>query len=165
MYRHLLRLDSIISKHAKTDKKKYKTKKIKLLNKIKNLQQELRNKTSRFLCDNFNNIIAPKLTKNNDIIKLNNKGKKRQINSKTVRKMVVLGHSKFIELLKIKASEYTNVNIIDATEEYTSQVCLKCKSKTKTSDEIYKCKKCHFSCDRDTLGSINIFLKHLGLMQ
>jgi transposase len=162
MHQHLLRLDSIVSKETKTSKKKYKFQKIKLLNKIKNLQMELRNKTSRFLCDNFNNIIAPKLTKENDIIR--RKDKKRKINSKTVRKMVVLGHSKFIELLKIKACEYTNVNIIDATEEYTSQVCLKCKSKTKTSEESYKCKKCSFVCDRDTLGSINILLKTWGLM-
>lgn len=155
---HLLRLDSIISKETKTGKKKYKIEKIKLLNKIKNLQIELRNKTSRFLCENFNNIVAPKLTKDNDIVR------NTDIKSKTVRKMVVLAHSKFIELLKTKACEYTNVNIIPATEEYTSQVCLKCKSKTKTSREIYKCKKCSFVCDRDILGSINILLKHWGLM-
>jgi putative transposase len=157
---HLEKLDQIISKETKGPLKKYKIKKIKLLNKIKNLQQELRNKTSRFLCENYNCIVAPKLTKENDIIKKEN----RKINSKTVRKMVVLAHSKFIELLKTKACEYTNVKVFDATEEYTSQVCLRCKHKTKTSEEIYKCKKCSFVCDRDTLGSINILLKHWGLM-
>ena len=160
MTTHLQKLDRVISKETKNPLKKYKIKKIKLLNKIKNLQQELRNKTSRFLCENYNCIVAPKLTKENDIIRKRN----RKINSKTVRKMVVLAHSKFIELLKTKACEYTNVKVFDATEEYTSQVCLRCKHKTKTSEEIYKCKNCSFSCDRDTLGSINILLKHWGLM-
>jgi putative transposase len=160
MHQHLIHLDRVISKNSKNEKKKYKIQKIKLLNKIQNLQKELRNKTSRFLCDNFNNILVPKLTKNNDII---NK-KKRKINSKTVRKMVVLGHSKFVELLKTKADEYENVNVSVITEEFTSQTCLKCKKRTKMSGEIYKCKSCHFTCDRDTLGSINILLKNWDLM-
>lgn len=159
IYNHLTKLDKVISEDSKRPSKKYKIKKIKILNKIKNLQEELRNKTSRFLCENYNCIVAPKLTKENDII-----SKKRKINTKTVRKMVVLGHSKFIELLKTKACEYTNVTVLESTEEYTSQVCLKCKTKTKTSEEIYKCKKCLFLCDRDTLGSINILLKYWGLM-
>jgi transposase len=163
LYNHLLHLDNVISRLNKKDtkkKNKFKILKIKILNKIKNLQKELHNKTSRFLCDNFNNILTPKLTKNNDIIK----NKKRTIHTKTVRNMVVLGHSKFIELLKIKTAEYENVYVDIVTEEYTSQTCLRCSKRTKMSGEIYKCNNCKFKCDRDIVGSINILLKNWGLM-
>lgn len=157
----LLSLDSVVSRQSKnSSSKKLSLQKIKLLNKIKNLQQELHRKTSRFLCENYNNILIPKLTKCNDIIS----SKKRKINSKSVRSMVVLGHCKFVELLKTKASEYTNVNVEVVTEEFTSQTCLRCKERTKTSKETFACKKCSFSCDRDVLGSINILLKNWGLL-
>lgn len=163
MYSHLIHLDNVISKTNKKDtmkKNKFNKLKIKILNKIKNLQKELHNKTSRFLCNNFNNILIPKLTKNNDIIK----SKKRKIHTKTVRNMVVLGHSKFIELLKTKAAEYKNVYVDIVTEEYTSQTCLRCSKRTKMSGEIYRCNHCKFRCDRDIIGSINILLKNWGLM-
>ena len=159
MYQHLLHLDSTISKFSKNSKVKYKKLKLKILRKIQNLQKELRDKVSRSLCNSFHCIVAPKLTKENDII-----SRKRKLHTKTVRNMTVLGHSKFIETLKTKASEYKDVVIIDTTEEYTSQTCLKCQCRTKTSKEIYKCSKCSFTCDRDTLGSINILLKSWGFM-
>lgn len=161
IYNLLLTLDSVIARQSKKpSSKKLSLQKIILLNKIKNLQQELHRKTSRFLCENYNNILIPKLTKCNDIIN----SKKRKLVSKTVRSMVVLGHCKFVELLKTKANEYTNVNVVVVTEEYTSQTCLRCKERTKTSKENFTCKNCSFSCDRDVLGSINILLKNWGLM-
>lgn len=46
---------------------------------------------------------------------------------KTVRKMVVLAHCKFVELLKTKANEYDNVSVTVIAEEFTSQTCLNCK--------------------------------------
>jgi transposase len=46
------------------------------------------------------------------------------------------------------------------TEEYTSQKCLNCKKLTKTKDELFKCKSCNFTIDRDVLGSTNILLKN-----
>ena len=130
--------------------------KIKLLIKIKNLQQELHRKTALFLCENYNNILIPKLTKENDII-----SKKKNLNSVSVRKMVVLAHSRFVELLKTKANEYKNVSVTVVTEEFTSQTCLNCKKRTKTSKELFVCGYCNLHCDRDILGSVNIFLKYL----
>lgn len=159
IYDKLLCLDNLIKKQSKVKTKKLSIEKIKLLNKIKNLQQELHRKTSKFLCENYNNILLPKLTKDNDII-----SKKRNLHSKTVRSMVVLGHSKFVELLKTKANEYSNVNVTIVTEEFTSQTCLNCKTRTKTSKEYFTCKNCNLNCDRDVLGSINILLKNWGLM-
>lgn len=143
------------------DKVKCKKTADKIRRKIKNLQTELHNKTTRFLCNNYNKIIIPKLSKNNDII---NK-KTRKINKKSVRQMVVLGHSMFVEKLKTKAEEYTDVQVDIVTEEYTSQICSECCRCTKTSEEIYKCKYCNFTIDRDILGSRNIYLKYYNLLK
>ncbi len=154
LYCLLLNLDEAISQ-------KNKHLEMKLRIRISNLQKELHNKVSRFLCENYHNIIIPKLTKENDII---NK-KTRKIKTKTVRQMVVLGHCKFIEKLKTKASEYTDVQVKIVSEEYTSQTCLKCHKLTKTSNELYKCKHCLFEIDRDFLGSRNILLKDWNLLK
>lgn len=78
--------------------------------------------------------------------------------------MVLLGHCKFVEMLKTKAEEYTNVNVNIVTEEYTSQTCLRCKKRTKTSSETYICNHCKYTSDRDLLGSCNILLKKWDLM-
>lgn len=154
LYRHLIRLDRLLSKP--NNKNKLRIKKLRL--RIVNLQSELHYKTTNFLCENYKNIYIPKLTKENDIIKKDN----RKINTKTVRNMVVLGHCKFVERLKTKAETFRNVKIHVITEEYTSQICLCCKKLTKTSDEIYICnnRKCNFTIDRDILGSTNILLKN-----
>lgn len=152
LYVNLLRLDKLLSK--KNSKNILKIKKLRL--RIQYLQDELHYKSINFLCTNYKNIYIPKLTKENDIIKCSN----RIISSKTVRNMVVLGHCKFIERLKTKAKEFTNVKIHIITEEYTSQRCLACNTFTKTNAEMFICKSCNFTIDRDILGSTNILLKN-----
>lgn len=161
MYNHLIHIDKLCSKIDKSHLKKsiLKKRKLKLLQKVQNLQKEMRDKVSRYLCNSFHCIAAPKLTKGNDIV-----GPRRRINTKTVRNMTVLGHSKFIEMLKTKANEYEDVTVFDTTEEYTSQTCLRCCNRTRTSREIYTCNSCNYQCDRDAVGSINIFLKFLGFL-
>ena len=153
IYKLLLMIDKAISN-------KNKKLEIKLRIRVKNLQKELHDKTSRFLCENYRNIYIPKLTEENDII---NK-KSRNLKTKTVRNMVLLAHCAFVEKLKTKALEYTNVKVQIVTEEYTSQTCLKCHTRTKTSNEIFKCNNCSFKIDRDILGSRNILLKTWNLM-
>lgn len=144
---YLYKLDKLMSENGPGKEK------IKILNKVQDLQSELHRKVSRFLCNNFNVINIPRLTKNNDIIKNTN------LRSKTVRQMVILGHSKFLELLKTKAEEYENVQVTEVSEEYTSQECLRCHKRTKTKNEIYKCSFCKYEIDRDIMGSINIYEK------
>jgi putative transposase len=154
LYQHLLRLDKMLSK--RNNKNELKIKKLRM--RISDLQSELHFKTSNFLCNNFREIYVPKLTKENDIIRKMN----RKIQTKTVRNMVVLGHCKFIERLKTKAEEFTNVNINVISEEFTSQKCLECGklTKMKKGEEMYKCNFCGLSIDRDILGSTNILLKN-----
>ena len=72
----------------------------------------------------------------------------------------MLGHGKFIETLKTKADLYTNVQVNIITEEYTSQTCIKCKKRTKTTSELFKCNYCNYKLDRDLIGSTNILLKN-----
>jgi len=156
LYTKLLTLDKLLSK---PNKNKLKIKKLRL--RIKRYQNELHNKTIAFLCDNYNEINIPKLTKNNDIIKK----KSRKINTKTVRNMTILGHAMFIKKLKAKAELYTNVKVNIVTEEYTSQRCFRCDKLTKTTNEIYKCSSCGYKVDRDVLGSTNILLKEIKKMR
>lgn len=157
MYDYLLYLDYLTSKkcNIKNIKKTLLIKKLRI--KINNLQKELHYKVANYMCNNYENIYISKLTKNNDIIKKKN----RCINKSIVRNMAVLGHCKFIERLKTKAEEFTKtkINIID--EHYTSQECLRCRRKTKTKKELYKCNYCNYMIDRDILGSVNILLKNL----
>lgn len=151
LYNNLIRLDKLLSN--KNSKNKLKILKLRL--RIQNLQSELHYKSVNYLCENYKNIYIPKLTKENDIIK-----KERKINTKTVRNMVILGHCKFVERLKTKAETFKDVKVHVITEEYTSQKCFHCKKCTKTTLEIYKCKSCNFTIDRDMLGSTNILLKN-----
>ena len=150
LYSCLLSLDKMISNHVPSKKI------LKLRKKIQNLQSEMHFKTVNFLTDRYQNIYAPKLTKCNDIISK----EYRKIRTKTVRNMVVLAHCKFIERLKTKAEEFTNVTVKVITEEFTSQKCLNCRENTKTSSEVYVCNNCNFTIDRDILGSSNILVKN-----
>ena len=156
IYDKLLYVDYLTSKRCQMKTEKKKVLLNKLRSRILNLQKELHYKISNFLCKNYENIYIPKLTKGNDIIKKNG----RKINKSTVRKMVLLGHCKFIDRLKAKAEEFTKTKINIITEEYTSQQCLNCRHLTKTTNEIYVCKYCHEKIDRDVLGSVNILLKN-----
>lgn len=149
IYKELLKLDKAVSN------KKHPQTLLKLRARIKYLQEEIHNKLALFLCSRYQNIYIPKLTKNNDIV-----SKNTRMRTKTVRQMLVFGHCKFVEKLKTKAKEFTNVTVHEVTEEYTSQACLKCCRRTKTLNEQFVCAFCNLSIDRDLLGSTNILLKH-----
>jgi len=152
LYKNLITLDNLLSN--KNSKNGLKIKKLRL--RIENLQKELHNKTANFLCNSYQNMYIPKLTRNNDIIRK----VRRKLRTKTVRQMVVLGHCKFVERLKTKAEEFTNVKVHIISEEYTSQKCLRCNGLTKTAKEIFNCDFCNLKVDRDILGSTNILLKN-----
>ena len=152
LYKNLITLDNLLSN--KNSKNGLKIKKLRL--RIENLQKELHCKSINFLCNSYQNIYIPKLTRNNDIIRK----VRRKLRTKTVRRMVVLGHCKFVERLKTKAEEFTNVKVHIISEEYTSQKCLRCNGLTKTAKEIFNCDFCNLKVDRDILGSTNILLKN-----
>jgi transposase len=48
------------------------------------------------------------------------------------------------------SKKYNNTNVYVISEEFTSQICLNCKKRTKMCSELFECKFCNFSIDRDT---------------
>jgi transposase len=156
IYDKLLYIDYLTSKKCKMKNNKIKKVIAKVRTRIHNLQKEMHCKIVNYLCKNYENIYIPKLTKGNDIIKKEG----RKITKNIVRHTVLLGHCKFIDRLKTKAAEFTKTQVNIITEEYTSQQCLNCRGLTKTSKEIYFCKYCDYTVDRDVLGSVNILLKN-----
>jgi hypothetical protein len=81
MYDLLKYLDFLLKK-PKINKKKITNLRIK----IENYQKEMHCKISKYLCENFNSILIPKLTKNNDIVKLKRNKKTRTLTKSIVRK-------------------------------------------------------------------------------
>lgn len=125
---------------------------------IKNFHNQLIN----FLCLNFDTVIIGKFDPSKKIRKDN-----RKISSKTVRDMMILSHSKFLEKLKSYA-ERVNTNVIISSEEFTSKTCGLCGNIKHNlgSAKIYKCNNdnCSFEIDRDLNGARNIFIKTVTQM-
>ena len=159
MFRKLKYLDSLISKRSKTrdkrTKKKFKTQIIKAKKQIKNLQDDLHKKSSKWLCNNYSNVVMPQFGSKDMVKKAD-----RKLGTKTVRSMSMLAHGRFLTTLKNKAEECgTKITIVD--EKYTSKTCSACghvKTKRFTSKE-YRCERCLLKIDRDRNGAINIMKK------
>lgn len=155
-YKH--KLQSKMDK-CSNNKRKYKMKRAinKLSEKQKNLIDESHKKISRWLLDNFDIIIIPKLETNNFCRKKMNKKVKNTIKS--------WRHCSFIDRLLFKNLEYGNTIIIP-TEEYTSKTCSNCGNINDKlgSKKEYNCLKCHKIFDRDVNASKNILLKCLQEM-
>ena len=151
----------------KEDNKKINVKKTKwnikkrislLRTKIKNKVCDLHWQSCSFLVKNFQNIIVPKFGSKNMCRK-----KKRNIVKSTVKKMLSLGHYKFIEKLKFKCKEYQR-NLIIETEEYTSQTCGVCGKLNKKlgGSKTFNCPSCDIKIDRDINGARNILIKYFS---
>lgn len=155
--------------------------------KIKNIRNELHNKTALHLCKNYDMIIIPefstqqmlKTDKNYGIgkrrvteaykkgIEDGRKAKKEYTKRKGLNKKVkfvlnMLSHYRFRQHLINKADEHgCNVKVI--TEEYTSKACTKCGEMSEEYDNVRKktCKGCKYEIDRDINGSRNILIKNM----
>lgn len=155
-------------------RKKYK--------KIKNFVKELHNKTSLYLCNNYDRIIIPEF-KTKQMVKGNRKKqiykiyeqyegeerkekikelrKKRQLNGRVKFVINMLSHYKFRQHLSHKCEEY-GCELIVVQEDYTSMTCTNCGHMSKIyKDRIKDCPKCKIQIDRDLNGSRNILIKTL----
>lgn len=121
------------------------------LQRIQHLIEDYRKTNIKFMCDNFNTILIPKLSFH-DIKNLNKK-------SKSI--MATLSHCKFVDDLTIKSRQYENCNVIIVTEEYTSKTCSNCGilKHNLGSSKTFKCNNCNNIFDRDINASKNILLK------
>ena len=138
-----------IEKHSK----RYSLKKalLRLSLKIENLVDECHKKTTKWLCQNYNTIIIPKL---------NFHGIKK-MSKKNKNKLIVWKHCSFVDRLVDKSREY-NCNVVQVTEEYTSKTCGCCGfiKRNLYGSKTFKCDKCKNVIDRDINGARNILLKY-----
>ena len=137
----------------------------KLKGKILRLHERITNKINNFhyhvanyLCINYKNILIPKFGSKELYSKAI-----RRIGKKTVKDMSTWAHCSFREILKHKADQYQNVNVIEVPEDYTTKTCSGCGwlNQTIGASEIFQCKgSCGNTFDRDINASKNIFLKN-----
>ena len=146
-------VDNIVSKMTKSNhKKRQSLKKVlhRKIQEIKNHKNELHWKICNFLVNNYQRIIIPKF-----------EGRKmvRTLSHKISRSLYNAGHYQFRERLTYKCDEY-GVQLDVVTEEYTSKTCTNCGViQNIGTSEVYNCKSCNMTLDRDINGARNIFLK------
>ena len=118
------------------------------------MKKDFRDRTANFLSKNYDLIIMSQLQTQDMCAS-------RRLRTKTVRAMLSIGHSKIFDSVKEKCWEHGK-KFLDVEESYTSQTCPSCGNRRKTSSEVYACRECGFTQDRDVVGALNILLKALG---
>lgn len=123
--------------------------------KIRRLVNDLHEKLSRWLVDNYRVIVLPEF----NVSSMIKKGD-RKIRNKTARSMVTWSHYKFRQKLISKSRETPWCKIIHSTEEFTSQTCGCCgfRDENLGSNKTFKCRVCKTVIDRDCNGARNILL-------
>lgn len=119
---------------------------------IRNIRKTMHHNFSKIIIDRFDIIYLPKyeVTK----FKMSNQNNKNAM---------LWSFFEFKQILKAKAKKYTNKEIIDCTEEYTSKVCSNCFKINENlgGSKDFICPHCHYNIDRDENGAVNILLKNL----
>jgi putative transposase len=138
----------------KIRKKKKKIKKIR--RKIKNLINEMHNKTISYLTSNYKNILIGNMSSKSIVKKGNN------INKLT--KQIAMSYNFYVFKQKLlnKCIEKRN-NYKEIDESYTSKMCSNCgtlNNKLKGS-KIFSCNNCNLLIDRDVNGARGILIKSL----
>ena len=151
------KLQGKISQHTRHNKHRIRRAFKKIANKIKHLVDECHQKIAKWLLENFEYIILPKLDTNSFC---------RQKMSKVVKnKIKVWRHCSFVDRLKSKQREYPNSHLIIPTEEYTSNTSKTCSNCGTLHPNLGSKKEYECSCgsifDRDVNGAFNILLKVL----
>jgi len=149
----LARLQHYKFKLQKFGRRKLKAR-LRLQRNIKNLVLELHKKSTKFLHDNFDIIICPKL----DTTQL---CRQKKLSRKVKNKLRILSHCAFIERMKMKNNYKKKIKLIIPTEEFTSKTCCNCGNLHKSlgMSKTYHCKKCEKTFDRDVNAALNILLK------
>jgi transposase len=125
-----------------------------LWKKVKNLVNELHWKTISFLVENYDIILLPDFRVSQMI-------KGRRLPRITKRLMMMFSFFSFKEKLKFKCGMYKKKLII-VDESYTSCTCGVCGTINNTKGkEIFECKECKLTIDRDATGSRNILIKNI----
>ncbi len=157
-------LDNLISRSTKTTCRKRRKMRIaanRVRERIQNLIKDLHNKAVNLLVNAYKVIYLPTFDSSQMVIKKRN-GKRRKINSKSVRQMLTLSHYKFEQHLKQAASK-KGVIIVLCNESYTSKTCGNCGHihHKLGGNKVFKCPHCGIQISRDVNGARNILLRAL----
>lgn len=151
------KLQSEIS-NLKGNKKKSKTKaRFKIFDKVKNLVSELHHKSAHWLTSNYKHIIIPEFATQDMVKKWN-----RKLNKNSARRLNILSHYKFRQILEHHASKnQASVNVV--SEAWTSKTCGCCGfiNSQLGSKKLFTCPHCGLVIDRDVNGARNIFIRTL----
>ena len=126
------------------------------IEKIKNMKNELHNKTIKYLTDTYKGIILPPFETQEFV---------GNLTSKVSRSMNNLSFFKFKTKLKNKAKE-KGINVYEFTEPYTSKTCGKCGKLNfgLANSRNFSCNNCDLKIDRDINGARNIFLRNISFI-
>jgi putative transposase len=120
---------------------------------IRNLVDEMHNKTIAFLVENYDVILLPEFRTQEML-------RSKKLHKKTKRLMTMYAFYRFKTKLKFKCNQYKKQLII-VDESYTSRTCTCCGHlNEKKSCEVIKCSNCGIELDRDIVGSRNVFIKN-----
>jgi transposase len=154
----LEKLDLLISRKTVSKgraQEKIKKKIITLRKKIHYLKTELHNQTNNIVAKSSSLVLYPKLNTKDLSIK-----EGRQLTTKTVRKMLNLGHCSAYEKLILKCKEH-GTKLLTVSEAYTTKTCPCCgRLNTCSNERIYTC-DCNYKAERDLNGALNILLRSL----
>lgn len=136
-----------------------------LYQKINNCISDLHHKSSKFLSENYEQILLPVFQTSEMVVK-DNDGKRRRISARTSDEMLSLSHYKFQQLLKHKMDQRKG-RLILCTEEYTSKTCGNCGRLNHSlgSSKIFCCKNCSITIDRDHNAARNILIKNIDKIE
>jgi putative transposase len=161
---HMDKLQSKLSNSNGKERRSQKKAWLRMIQRIKNLVNEVHKKTSLYLTQNFQTIILPKFETNKMVN--TTLAQSRNIGSKTARGLMVWSHYRFrMYLQSVCDRTYTNLKIV--TEEYTSKTCGSCGNIKYDlgSNKTYCCNLCNYQMDRDINAARNILIKFLRQME
>ena len=143
--------------------------------KIRYLVDELHHLTALYLCKNYDRILIPifetqkMIKKDKEIYKgtpeeikerIKEGSKKIRLSRRVKFVLNMLSHYRFRQHLIAKGGEY-GCQIIECTEEYTTQCCGKCGYLSKVCENRVKiCQRCEYRINRDINGARNIMIKN-----
>lgn len=144
-----------------TKRSRYRIRKkiYRLYQRIKAMISDMHHKVSRWLSDNYKEVLLPNFCTSKMT------SKQKRLNSKTSRSMLTWAHYRFKQMLKYKM-ERSGGQVIDCTEHYTSKTCTQCGriNHKLTKQKTFICNHCQYSSDRDVNAARNIYLKNEHLL-
>lgn len=163
IFKRCLFIDRLKSKlsgeKSKRSRHRLNKKIYRLFQKIKAMISDMHQKVSKWLSDNYKEVLLPSFT-TSDMT-----SKQKRISCKTSRAMLTWSHYKFRKLLECKM-ERTGGRVIECQEHYTTKTCSQCGriNHNIKKQKVFTCPNCNLETDRDINAARNIFLKNDHLL-